>query len=176
MRPLCASFLVFIATMPLHGQTGSSTSGGLQQSLAIAPETHSDGCPVGFWAKRSSGLRVLRASDSGQSGPTLGLDILLDHRSAPEIQSVEVTVHGVTTRLRALPAGVSSSDEVTKIFQLQRASGEKGLSDASVRVPKAGALTRVDLNSVTYTDGSTWHDSKSLRCQAVPNNLVLVGR
>lgn len=175
MYRLSASLFVLLATASVHGQATSHTSSPLDQSLATAPVAHSEGCPVGFWAKRPSGLRVLRASDSGQYGPALGLDITLDHRSAPEIESVEVTVHGVRPRAQALPAGISPSYEVSKTFQLHRSKEDEGLRDASVWMDKVGALTRIDLRSITYRDGTTWHDSPSIRCEAVPSIMVLVG-
>jgi hypothetical protein len=175
MYRLSASLFVLLATASVPGQAVSQTSSPLDQSLATTPAAHSEGCPVGFWAKRPSGLRVLRASDSGQYGPALGLDITLDHRSAPEIESVEVTVHGVRPRAQTLPTGVSPSYEVSKTFQLHRSKGNEGLRDASVWMDQVGALTRIDLKSITYRNGSTWHDSPTIRCEAVPSVLVLIG-
>jgi hypothetical protein len=39
-----------------------------------------------------------------------------------------------------------------------------------------GSLSRVDLISVTYTDGTTWHANDSAKCRVVPSSFVLVTR
>jgi hypothetical protein len=40
---------------------------------------------------------------------------------------------------------------------------------------EVGALTRVELNTLTYADGSGWHESEGSRCLAAPGLFLLVG-
>jgi hypothetical protein len=134
----------------------------------------SDGCPVGLSAERRSNMMMLRAGDSRLKDSAHGLRITFNHREGPQIESAEITVYGVTSKLRALPAATSSSDEISKTFQLQRTKGSEGLQEASIWMHKVGSLTRVELISITYADGTTWNESKSSRCQAVPSALMLI--
>lgn len=117
---------------------------------------------------------MLRTGDSRLKDSAHGLRITFNHREGPQIESAEITVYGVTSKLRALPAATSSSDEISKTFQLQRTKGSEGLREASVWMHKVGSLTRVELISITYADGTTWNESKSSRCQAVPSALMLI--
>jgi hypothetical protein len=41
---------------------------------------------------------------------------------------------------------------------------------------KVGSISRVDLISITYTDGTTWHSTPNLQCRVTPSNFVLVTR
>jgi hypothetical protein len=134
----------------------------------------SDGCPVGLSAERRSDTMMLRTGDTRRGEPAQGLRISFNRREGPQIESAEITVYGTTSKLRALPAATSSSDEISKTFQLQRTQGSDGLQEASIWMHKVGSLTRVELTSITYADGTTWNESKSSRCQAVPSALMLI--
>jgi hypothetical protein len=177
MRRLPVSLLMLLATV-------SSTSGQADPrgqvdaahplSTTFQIPAASDGCPIGLSAERRSDMLMLRADDSRQSEPAQGLHITFNHREEPQIESVEITVYGATSKLRALPAATSSSDEISKTFQLQRTQGSEGLQEASIWMHKVGSLTRVELTSITYADGTTWSELKSSQCRAVPSNLMLI--
>ena len=66
-------------------------------------------------------------------------------------------------------------DDVSKTFELRRSAGSDSLSDADVWMHNVGSLTRVDLISIHYTDGTTWHATENFKCRAVPSNFLLVG-
>lgn len=156
------------ANTPAQGKTGESI-------VFYGNLPDNSGCPVGFFASRQGTSQVMRASDAAQAGPAQGLHLILDHFNAPAIQSVEVTVYGVSPRAVILPAGSRSSDTISKTFELQRKAGSSSLSDADVWMHNVGSLSRVDLISISYADGTTWHASESYRCRVVPSNFVLVG-
>ena len=177
MRRLPVSLLMLLATV--------SYTSGQAEPRGHADAAHplntifqisaaSDGCPVGLSAERRSDTMMLRTGDTRRSEPAHGLRITFNRREGPQIESAEITVYGMTSKLRALPAATSSSDEISKTFQLQRTQGSEGLQEASIWMHKVGSLTRVELTSITYADGTTWTESKSSRCQAVPSALMLI--
>jgi len=168
MRRLSASLLFLAATVTL-GQTS-----GKSAIYEIHPANL--GCPVGFSASRQADFQTMLASERSQPGPAQGLHLTLSHLTAPAIQSVEVTVYGISPKLRALPVDPPSSDTISKTFELQRRAGSNSLTDADVWMHNVGSLSRVDLISITYTDGTTWHATDTLKCRIVPSNFVLVGR
>jgi hypothetical protein len=187
MYRLSASLLLLLTSTLALAQTLAQPPGKSSPANTSTPEKTSEsvifyqdrpndfGCPVGFNARRQGTSQIMSASDAKQSGPAQGLHLMLNHLNAPAIQSVEVTVYGVSPKAMVLPATSQSNDTISKTFELQRQAGSNSLSDADVWMHNVGSLSRVDLISITYADGSTWHATDSLKCRAVPSNFVLVG-
>ena len=131
------------------------------------------GCPVGFFASRQATGQIMSAGDAKQAGPAQGLHLTLNHLTEPAIESIEITVYGVSSKARVLPAGPTPED-VSKTFELRRSAGSNSLSDADVWMHNVGSLSRVDLISITYADGTSWHATENFKCRAVPSNFLLV--
>jgi hypothetical protein len=177
MRRLPVSLLMLLATVSYasgQAEPRSQDDAAHPLSTIFQIPSESNGCPVGLSAERRSDTMMLRTGDTRRSEPAQGLHITFNHREGPQIESVEIAVYGATSKLRTLPAAVSLSDEISKTFQLQRTKGSEGLQEASIWMHKVGSLTRVELTSITYADGTTWNESKSSRCQAVPSALMLI--
>jgi hypothetical protein len=182
MRRFSASLLLLLAGAFAFAQTSSNPP--LKNSLTPAKAADSvilyanspvnSGCPVGFFARRQATGQVMTAGDARQAGPAQGLHLMLNHLTAPAIESIEITVYGVSSKGRVLPAGLPS-DDVSKTFELRRSTGSNSLSDADVWMHNVGSLTRADLISIHYADGTTWHATETLKCRAVPSNFLLVG-
>jgi hypothetical protein len=181
MRRFSVSLLLFVASAFTFGQQAPKSSPGPEAVPPIAttfPSNAStvDGCPVGLFVERRSDLVTRLAEDGRPTGPAQGLHIRLIHFFA-RIESAEITVYGVTSRASILPVGVaaSASNEISKTFVLHPGEGRKGRQEATVWMEQAGVLTRVELNSLTYADGSVWHESEGSRCRAVPSLFLPVG-
>jgi hypothetical protein len=178
MNRLSASFLFLLAGTFTFAQTSSNpptVPKNLPADIFVRP-TLISGCPVGFFASRQANGQIMSANDGPQAGPAQGLHLKLNHLSStPDIQSIEVKVYGTSPKERVLPVGRQATDTVSKTFELQRQTGTDSLSDADVWMHKVGSLSWVDLISITYADGATWHATESLKCRAVPSNFILVG-
>jgi hypothetical protein len=182
MRRFPASLvMLLVSVMSAHGQMlVSHSSPGPEAVRPIATTFHSnvstaDGCPVSLFADRRSDMEMVRARWAFRAnGPAQGLHISLIHFVTPKIESAEITVYGVTTRASVLPVGVASN-EISKTFSLHPRDGSKDFQEATVWMYQVGALTRVELNSLTYADGSVWHESDGSKCRAVPSLFLLVG-
>jgi hypothetical protein len=170
-------FVLVVSVTSARGQVvASHSSPGPEAVRPIATTFHSnvstiDGCPVGLLADRRSDLAMVRIGETHESGPAQGLHIRL---FSPRIVTAEITVYGVTTQASILPVG-AASNEISKTFALHPGEGRKGSQEATVWMHQVGALTRVELNSLTYADGSVWHESEGSRCRAVPSAFLLVG-
>ncbi len=184
MRRLSVSLLFLLVGAFTFAQTSSNppllknsptTGKGVDSVVLYANRPDNSGCPVGFFARRQATGHFMSAGDAGQAGPAQGLHLVLDHLTAPAIESIEITVYGVSSKARVLPARVPS-DDVSKTFELRRESGSNSLNDADVWMHNVGSLSRVDLISIHYADGTTWHSTENLKCRAVPSNFLLVGR
>jgi hypothetical protein len=184
MRRLSVSLLLLAGAFA-SAQTSSNPPTVLKNSpttakaadsvILYADRLDNSGCPVGFFARRQATGQIMTAGDARQAGPAQGLHLMLDHLAAPAIDSIEITVYGVSSKARVLPAHEPSAD-VSKTFELRRENGSNSLSDADVWMHHVGSLTRVDLISIHYADGTTWNATENLKCRAVPSNLLLVGR
>lgn len=177
MRYPLVSLLMLLATISAPCQLEPQRQPDAARSLSTifrTPAAADSECPVGLFAERRSETRMLSTGDSHRKGPGQGLHLTFSHRDQPQIESVEITVYGVTSKLRVLPAGMASSGEVSKTFQLQRVKGSEGLQHASIWMQSVGSLTRVELTSIAYADGTTWNESKSSRCQVIPSALMLI--
>jgi len=134
------------------------------------------GCPVGFAASRQATGQIMSAGDARQSGPVQGLHLTLKNlKNMPAIESIEVTVYGVSQKGLYLPVDTPSTDTVSKTFELHRVSDDTSLTDADVWMHLVGSLRWADLISITYADGNTWHATENFKCRAIPSNVLLVG-
>ena len=132
------------------------------------------GCPVGFYASRKATGQIMSAGDTRQAGPAAqGLHLMLNRVAEPGIESIEVTVYGVSSKARVLPAGPPPTD-VSKTFSLTRQPGSNSLTEADVWMHNVGSLSHVDLISIHYSDGTTWRTTQDLKCRAIPSNFLLV--
>jgi hypothetical protein len=134
------------------------------------------GCPIGFSASRQASPQIMSASDAKQPGPTMGLHLMLNRRDQPAIESIEVTVEGLSPRPGILLVNAPAKDTViSKVFELQRKADSQSLNDADVWMHQVGSLRWADLMAITYADGSTWHATENFKCRAVPSNFILIG-
>jgi hypothetical protein len=165
-----------LAQPPATIRNSSSASSVVLRSVPIGAE-----CPIGFHVNRQATPQVLSAGDTQKTTPALGLHLTLDHQTAPAIESIEITVYGVSPKGQVLPtnqwaADTDTRDIISKSFQLQRSAGAETLNNADIWMHEVGGLRWVDLNEVRYTDGTSWRPSGSAKCRAIPSNLVLVGQ
>jgi hypothetical protein len=182
MRRLSVPLLFLLAGAFTFAQTSSNpplknhpSPGKAADSVILyANRPDNSDCPVGFFASRQATGHFMSAGDGGQAGPAQGLHLMLNRLTGPAIESIEITVYGVSSKARVLPARVPS-DDVSKTFERRRETGSNSLSDADVWMHNVGSLSRVDLISIAYADGTTWHTAEYLKCRAVPSNFLLVG-
>ncbi|WP_433967441.1 hypothetical protein [Tunturiibacter gelidiferens] len=181
MHRLSAALFLFAAITALAQSQTMIRSGSNGSPVVLRNIPVGTGCPIGFRADRQSTAQILTAGTTKKKEPALGLHLSLDRQTAPAIESIEVTVYGVSSKGRILPTDLlttqdSASDTVSKSFDLQRSAGNETLSNADVWMNKVGALRWVDLNEIRYANGTSWRPSASTKCRAIPSNFVLVGQ
>jgi len=181
MHRLATSLILLVATTVLAQSPAAVRTESNASSVVLRNIPIGTGCPINFRADRQSTTQMLTAGSTQQNEPALGLHLTLDRQSAPAIESVEVTVYGLTPKNRILPTDLFTSDAntndtISKSFELQKNASNDTLANADVWMSKVGALRWVDLNEIRYTDGTIWHPSASTKCRAVPSSFVLVGQ
>jgi hypothetical protein len=161
---------------------------GSNAKLALAtPPLHMDrtNCPVGLQIKHGPGLAVSRSADgpsingkplSGQvriQDQNQGIHLTLINLVPQSIESAEIVVHGFSNKWRFVPLSGADPD-LTRTVDV--ALDVQGNSQASrnLRLSHFTAITAVDVNAVTYADGSTWRTSSPGACSASPDLFMLV--
>jgi hypothetical protein len=169
----------------------SATQGSLTIVQVSPPQP---ACPVSMNAKQRGMTDMVRVRDGQQSqppsGPTQRLRLTLTNTQSGDIVSAKVTVHGFKPSARVNYAdlngagsngsGSNSSGSVYGANQVWRqvtvdfaGAGGKAVTGELI-VPGMTAVTRIDLDSVTYLDGATQEYGAERGCRVQPDPLVLV--
>jgi hypothetical protein len=93
-----------------------------------------------------------------------------------QIRSATVTVHGWNGKDRILPVSSdrNPSAEASKTLTVRFDPTEDRDVTTDLLLPGFTATSMVDLDSVTYADGSTWKFAGQRACHVAPDGLMLV--
>jgi hypothetical protein len=185
----CASILslaILLATTCAFSQETVMRS---DTKLAMAtPPLHMDStnCPVGLQVKHGPGLPL----EKNAEGPTIngkplpygqvkvqdqnqGINLTLSNLSPRSIVNAQVIVHGFSNKGRYIPLSGADSDLATTVDVALDVKGN-GQASRNLSLSHFTAITAVDVNAITYADGSTWRTSSPGACSASPDLLMLV--
>jgi hypothetical protein len=111
-----------------------------------------------------------------QAAPQLQrLRLTLTNPSSRDIVSAQFTAHGFRNKAKAMDLSAGSNEpDLAKTIEV--AVGVKGKSQAShdLSLNHFTAVTSIDLNSITYADGSEWHAPSPAACSITPSMVMLV--
>ena len=136
-----------------------------------------DNCPVGMAVDRSGLFAKREVAGTPVPGPNpvveqrLRLD--LTNRNPARITGAQITIHGLSQKTRYLELSTAEAD-LAKQIPLSLDLKGNGQSSSVLWLTRFAAITRVDLNSVTYADGSAWHEPSPAACSVAPSPLVRV--
>lgn len=178
------SLALLCSSGPLFGQYGTATAGmenvGPTKIIIVQMPPVSPLCPVSLRAKQAAGGDLLAVDNGQPKGPAQRLHLILNNRDSRRITGAKVTVRGLTAKARvtrALTAPPSQDDasDAARTLEVTFTSGLHGEVSADLRVPDLTAVQSIDLNSVTYADGSTWKLSPDNGCRSVLDPTMLIG-
>ncbi len=170
MRDLSLLSILFLAAASVPAQSNHD-----RFAAVLTAPVESRECPIGFYAKRQSGL-VERAIRSGkQDGFGQRLQLTFDHLQAPGIAKASVTIYGVSGNVAYTPvAHTDRNGDVSEIFSLERRAGAVSLQNSEVWTRKIQAVRWVELTEIDYVNGSEWHKTKESQCRVEPSLLLEV--
>jgi hypothetical protein len=161
------SLAIMLATTPMFGQ-----------SFTLPPRMDPAKCPVGLQVTHSGRFaeRNAKSGPADDVAPSLSeqrLDFKMTNFLPREIVNAEITVHGFSHKGRYIPVSAPTPD-LAKTVDV--ALDVKGNSSASRELSFArfSAIRTIDVNSVTYVDGSTWHASSPGACSVAPSLIMPV--
>jgi hypothetical protein len=164
MRLLVLTALL-LGTAPLLAQSNSS------QAVLVSPP-HSVGCPVALSARYSSQGAVRQtAKDAHHS--VLGYTVTFTPLSAHSIVQAKLTFHGLDGA-RIMPAKDPSTGNATEDFTVAPSATDNRHFESIVYAQKLTGVQWIELDDITYADGTHWQKSANSVCLVVPSGLRLV--
>ena len=178
---ILGAFLVIL----LGAAVGSAQNSTPSKSDQTAPSTvfrytgqsaHFSGanCPVGLRAQRRGPGNVVIVDGPNRYVSSPGVHLLFDNWQPNSIVAVTVTVHGYDAKVRTLPVGSGDSSELRKTVELNVNVSTGKTAGADLTLQPLATVSRVDLESVEYADGTRWSASEGKTCHVVPDLFMLV--
>ncbi len=132
-------------------------------------------CPVGFSVERRSATEVVNVGQAPRHRASQRIRLTFSPFDTLGVARVDLVVHAASPNLQLLPAVAPTEPQpdIDRSFQLG-ADGTSSLHQRDLWVDGVGSIQSVDLRSITYANGATWHPSANSTCRAVPNGLTLV--
>lgn len=163
-------------------------SGSAQPSATASPKTiviQEPGatCPVAMRALQGSGQGMIRVRKQEPQTrqtppsdmPTQRIHLILVDQKRKTVRSAQVVVKGLSPKNRIQSVLESNgptdiSKTMTATFDVENAT----TVSAELVLPGFTSVSSVELQSITYTDGSTWNLAKDQACRVSPDGLMLV--
>lgn len=148
--------------------------------VIVAPDVAA--CPAVLYARHEGGLHR-RVLVNGDPAPEPGLPIMLTLAGgrSPRITRATVTayglsIHGMNGRWQLLKAGNAhgGSGEISKTLDAVFAPGEDDTASSRLVLPGFTSVKSIELDSVSYADGSTWKPAPHRACQVAPDPFMPV--
>ncbi len=172
MRCFSRRFAVFLVLAP----TVLLAAAAQAPRDVVASVTLGNGsCPVSFDVHRNSPGLVANIDDPNRHHGSQRIFFTLAPADNRIVQSIDLVIHAVSARSRLFPANLAADQtpDIDRDFKLSTPNSI-GLHGRSLWVDGVGGILSVDLTSITYTDGSSWHTSSASICHAIPNGFTLV--
>ena len=168
-----------IVSLILGVLAGSATMAA-QSNTAITPSIliaspASVGCPIGVVAERRSATVLHQVTSASPVAQTQNVALTFQRVSTLKIEQVSVVVHGISGATRLMPAaGAASTGDLEETFQLTREPDASSLANSFIRTRHIHIVRWVELKTIEYADGSSWHESPESKCRATPSGLELI--
>lgn len=133
------------------------------------------GCPVSMRAQHGADGNLLNVDKSRPKGLAQLLHLTLTDPDSRQIVEANVRIHGLSGKGRiAQAAPVQDSSDKVEALVVKFSPGQGKAVSGNLWVPGMTAVLSIDLNSVTYADGSTRNFSGRDFCHVAPDPLMLI--
>ncbi len=124
-------------------------------------------CPVGFQAEVDPRLVKREVKDGKKVVESTSVRLSFMPTDAKKTMvAASVTAHGIAPSGQLMLVSGSLEESRTQAFQLKWASGAAGLLEREVTVTDVPFVRWVELNQVTYGDGTVWSAAEGASCRA----------
>jgi len=133
------------------------------------------GCPVSLRAQHGASGNILSVDKNRPKGIAQLLHLTLTNPGSGQIVAAKLRVHGLTGKARVTQtlSGQNDSDAAQNL-DARFSPGPGNAVSADLWVPGMTAVLSIDLNSVTFADGSTRSFSAREACRVAPDPMMLI--
>jgi len=146
---------------------------GTQTFALVLPQA---ACPVQMHALQGGSGELTAVRDGPAGAPAQRIHLVLSGGQARQAAAAHVTVRGLSGRNRTVqtfaPLGLAPDRIRTLDVQFRPESATEVAADLSL--PGFTAVLSVQLESLTYKDGTAWRVAGTRACRVAPDPLVLV--
>jgi hypothetical protein len=175
MRLAAGAIALFVGTSALGAQSLERT--GPDPASAVLLRSVPGVCPVEFSATRIAlPDGVLRAGNDGreEAQTRVALHLVFHPQREQALAGARVTFRGLSG-LNLLPAAAGAGER-TETFTLGLAADAHHLFSTDVWSGKLSGVTSVELDELTYADGTVWRRVAEEPCRIAPDALLLVSQ
>jgi len=143
------------------------------------------GCPVGLQVNHGTFFLERKVDKEFGPGPYAAVPpavagqkvhIIVTNLLLRDIVSAQLTVRGFSDKRREIPlANLSQAPDLTKEVNLVLGVKANGQASSDLSLSRFTSIAAVDVDSLTYADGSSWHSSSPGVCSVRPSLLMLLG-
>jgi hypothetical protein len=158
----------------LDTATGAMVSGAPNATYAVNPPA-GIGCPVRLRAQHRADGGLVNVDKGKPQGIAQALHLMLTNPDSRRMIAARVSVRGLSGRGH-VTKGLSGPDhpDATRTLDVQLSQGPGKEVSGDLRVPGMSAVLSIDLNSVTFADGSTRNFAERGTCRAAPDPFMLI--
>jgi hypothetical protein len=134
------------------------------------------GCPVFLHAQHRADGGLLDVDKNRPEQPAQLLHLTLTNPDSRQIVAARVRVHGLSGKARATQTLSSPGKaDASRSLGVQFSTGPGKTVSGDLRVSGMTAVLSIDLNSVTFADGSTRSFTERDACRVAPDPFMPIG-
>jgi hypothetical protein len=164
-----------LATLILLGSTAfSQTADQHSRTRVFSTADTSSNCPIEIRAKVEVGVegpRGLQRIVSDPSDNEQKLQITLKNSKSLVVRQSQITVYALPVGVLAEPAVLYSLGanplEMARTFTIKRTVQAGESTSVDLSIADARTVTGINLDSLTYADGTSWYPSFRESCRAI---------
>lgn len=138
----------------------------------LAQMNGSVNCPVQLSAHHAHDTGMVRVSPRSDL-PGQGYSLNFKPLNWRAVEQAKITLHGLAGA-QVMPANGHPSKDATETFTVSPSTEPNHLFHSVVYVHKLTGVLWIQINDLTFADGTTWHESADSICRATPNGFMLV--
>lgn len=146
------------------------------QTIVISPQQQGSACPVAVRAQQAANWSRQEVDNNPPKGAAQRLHLILTNSNSSRITGAAVTVRGLTPKNRVTQTQLSTGDssDAAKTLSLAFPAGPGKDVSSDLLVPGLSAVYSIDLDSITYADGSTWKLDAGKVCRTPIDGFMLI--
>ena len=151
-------------------------SANQNQTVIIQLPPQTGPCPISMRAQHAADGDILEVNSNHPKGIGQSLHLTVTSSDSRRIASATVTVRGLVPKGRVTQTLASQDDafDAEKTMDIRFSAGPGKGASADIWVPGLSAVKSIDMQSVTFTDGSTWKLPAEKTCRTFPDPVMLI--